>query len=54
MRKTHRYLILILLLAFALRLFHLGEQSLWYDEGVSWYLTQFNLPDLIRWTAADI
>ncbi len=54
MRKTHRYLILILLLAFALRLFRLGEQSLWYDEGVSWYLTQFSLSELIRWTAADI
>ena len=54
MRKTYRYLILILLLAFFLRLFRLGEQSLWYDEGVTWYLTQFSLPELISWTAADI
>ncbi|MEM7030874.1 MAG: glycosyltransferase family 39 protein [Chloroflexota bacterium] len=47
-------LILILWLALALRLFQLETQSLWYDEGVTWYLTQFSLPQLVAWTAADI
>ena len=47
-------LILIVWLALALRLFLLGQQSLWYDEGVTWYLTRFNLLGLIRWTAGDI
>jgi mannosyltransferase len=34
----------ICLLAFSLRVFHLGTQSLWYDEGLSVYLA--NLPPL--------
>ncbi len=46
--------LLIILIAFALRLTMLGEQSLWYDEGVTWLLSQMQLPDLINWTAADI
>ena len=45
---------ILLWLALALRLFRLDDQSLWYDEGVTWYLTQFPLIDQVRWTAADI
>ncbi len=52
--RDRRLIIFIVFAAFALRLFHLGTQSLWYDEGVSWYLTRFSLPELARWTAADI
>ncbi len=40
---TPRYrwlLILIILLAFGLRVFHLDTQSIWYDEGLSIYLAQ--------------
>ena len=44
----------ILLLAFGLRAYRLPAQSLWYDEGVSWYLTQKTLPELTAWTAHDI
>ena len=33
-------LLFILLLAFALRVFHLDAQSIWYDEGLSIYLAQ--------------
>jgi uncharacterized membrane protein len=44
----------LLLLAFALRLYRLPAQSLWYDEGVSWYLTRLSLPALTVWTANDI
>ncbi len=54
MKKERVALLGLLCLALALRLSALGKQSLWYDEGVSWYLTRFSLPDLIRWTAADI
>ena len=44
----------ILLLAFGLRLFHLGSQSLWEDEIFT--ATQAVLPikDLLAWTAGDI
>jgi len=54
MNKHRLWLPVIIFIAFALRLTLLGEQSLWYDEGVSWLLTQKSLPDLIQWTAADI
>ena len=46
--------LLLLLLALALRLFHLGTQSLWYDEGVTAAISQRSLADLARWTADDI
>jgi mannosyltransferase len=42
------------LLALALRLYRLGAQSLWYDEGVSVYLARMSLPQLTAWTADDI
>jgi mannosyltransferase len=44
----------LFLLAFALRVYRLQAQSLWYDEGVSWYLTRMSLPVLTVWTANDI
>ena len=44
----------ILLLAFALRLYRLGDQSIWYDEGVSIHLAQKGLAALTAHTAGDI
>ena len=46
--------LLILLLAFALRLTALDAQSLWYDEGVTAVVAQYDPLTLIRWTADDI
>jgi len=40
--------------AFVLRLFHLDYQSLWYDEGFSWWLSSQSLDEIIARTAADI
>ncbi|MCC6456510.1 MAG: hypothetical protein IT328_16255 [Caldilineaceae bacterium] len=48
------WLLLLLLVGFALRLFHLGSGSLWYDETVSAYLAAQPLPELIAHTARDI
>lgn len=45
---------LILLGGFAARLYHLGANSLWYDETVSLFLAKSELPELIRHTAGDI
>ncbi len=53
-RCYSRFFILILLLAFGLRLFRLDAQSLWYDEGVTATVAQYDAIRLIRWTAADI
>ncbi len=47
-------LLALLLLATALRVYRLPAQSLWYDEGVSWYLTRMSPPALTVWTANDI
>jgi mannosyltransferase len=44
----------LILLAFALRVYRLPAQNLWYDEGVSWYLTGMPLRALTEWTANDI
>ncbi|MGC8880425.1 MAG: glycosyltransferase family 39 protein [Anaerolineae bacterium] len=44
----------IVLIGFALRVYRLAAQSLWYDEAVSWHLTQMSLPQLTVWTANDI
>lgn len=45
---------LLLLLAFALRVYRLGAQSLWYDEAVSAQVAAKGLAELTRWTANDI
>ena len=54
MKRNIGWLVVIILIAFALRLLLLGKQSLWYDEGVTWMLSQMPLAELIQWTAADI
>lgn len=54
--QTHVRLLslLAILVGFGLRLYHLGTESLWYDETVSVALAQKSIPDLIRHTAGDI
>jgi mannosyltransferase len=47
-------LVLILLLAFALRLYRLGYQSIWYDEAVSIHLATKDLRGITQHTAGDI
>ncbi|MCB0210731.1 MAG: glycosyltransferase family 39 protein [Anaerolineae bacterium] len=54
MKKNWLWLIILIWVATALRLAWLDQQSLWYDEGVTWMLSQMSLTDLINWTAADI
>lgn len=54
-QRVHLFAVLCsLLAAFALRIQHLGEQSLWYDETVSAYLASNSLSALIAHTARDI
>lgn len=50
-----RFVLLILfLLAFALRLYRLENQSLWWDEGISLHLATTSLAELIADRAANI
>jgi uncharacterized membrane protein len=53
-KRTYLLLLLILLAGFALRLYRLGAESLWYDETVSAFLASESVPDLIGHTARDI
>lgn len=47
-------LLLVMALALGLRLYQLGAQSLWYDEGVTATVAQRGLSELTQWTAHDI
>ncbi|MCB0182813.1 MAG: glycosyltransferase family 39 protein, partial [Caldilineaceae bacterium] len=53
-RRSTTLLLALILAAFALRVYHLDTQSLWYDEGVTATLTQRDLAELTTWTARDI
>jgi len=46
-------IVAIIILAFALRIYRLDHQSIWYDEGVSVYLANQSLTDLIAGVSAD-
>lgn len=48
------WLVLVLLGAFAYRVYRLGAESLWYDETVSLYLARLDLAALTQHTAGDI
>jgi mannosyltransferase len=55
--RFNRYkslLVVIMLLGFALRLYRLGADSLWYDETVSAFLAAETVPELIGHTTRDI
>lgn len=56
MRRFNWFLALvaIVLMSFALRVFRLDAQSLWYDEAFSVYLAHFDLAEITARTAADI
>ena len=52
--RNSQFLFILLLAAFALRLYRLGVASLWYDETVSAFLARQDLVALTRHTAGDI
>lgn len=45
--------VFLVLGAWLLRLYHLGEQSLWFDEGWSWHLGRMSLGEMALTTAGD-
>ncbi len=57
LRRANRWTVAVALLTLAgagLRAFHLGAQSLWYDEGFSVHLAQMPLREATAWTARDV
>jgi uncharacterized membrane protein len=53
-KRSYLALLAILLLAFALRVYRLDSQSLWYDEAVTARVASQGIGELTRWTAGDI
>ena len=54
MKRDKLLLILILLLAFGLRVWGLGDRNLWWDEGFSSWIAQQPTLQLIERTASDV
>jgi mannosyltransferase len=53
-KRNYLALLALLLLAFALRVYRLDSQSLWYDEAVTAKVASQGIRELTRWTADDI
>jgi 4-amino-4-deoxy-L-arabinose transferase-like glycosyltransferase len=53
---TNYYVLLtfIILLAFAARLYILGDAPIWYDEGLVGWAARLSLLESARWTASDV
>ncbi len=47
-------LLVILLLAFALRLFRLPDANIWWDEGLAVWAARMSILDMVRWTSVDV
>lgn len=55
MKRSHRLLLgVILLVAFALRLTRLGDQNIWWDEGLSVVASRMSFTGATLWTASDV
>lgn len=54
MKRDKLPLILILLLAFGLRVWGLGDRNLWWDEGFSAWIAQLPALQLVERTASDV
>ncbi len=53
-RREVLIVVFLTALAFALGVYRLTAQSLWYDEGVSVWVSGMPLAKMLRWTAHDI
>jgi mannosyltransferase len=44
----------LLLVSFGLRVYRLGDKSVWWDEGLAAWAARQPLADIARWTSADV
>lgn len=47
-------LVILLLASFGLRVYRLGDKSVWWDEGLAAWAARRSLAEIARWTAADV
>ncbi len=53
--KPHKNLLLLLILiAFGLRIWGLAEHNIWWDEGIGIWLSRMPAVEIVRWTAGDV
>ena len=53
-RQKIPILVVVLLVAFLLRVEGLAERNIWWDEGIGVWLARMSVQDGIRWTAGDV
>ncbi len=54
MKRETAVLLLLLLLAFGLRVWGLADHNIWWDEGVGAWAARLPAPEIVRWTAHDV
>ncbi|RME33638.1 MAG: hypothetical protein D6793_09535, partial [Thermoflexia bacterium] len=53
--KRHAWLLVAgLLVAFALRVYRLGDQNIWWDEGLAIWAVRHGFVETTLWTAGDV
>ncbi|MBL7184052.1 MAG: glycosyltransferase family 39 protein [Anaerolineae bacterium] len=53
-QTTTLLLVVLLLASFGLRVYRLGDKSVWWDEGLAVWSARQSLAAIARWTAADV
>ena len=53
-QTTTLLLVVLLLASFGLRVYRLGDKSVWWDEGLAVWSARQSLTAIARWTAADV
>ena len=48
------FLLVLLLVSFGLRVYRLGDKSVWWDEGLAAWAARQSPADIARWTSADV
>jgi 4-amino-4-deoxy-L-arabinose transferase-like glycosyltransferase len=51
---TPLLLLLVLLASFGLRVYRLGDKSVWWDEGLAAWSARQSLVEIAQWTSADV
>ncbi len=54
MKRYSLFLLMGLLAAFALRVYRLGDQNIWWDEGLAIWAVRYGFAETTLWTAGDV
>ncbi len=54
MKRRHKLLVPLLLMAFGLRIWGIADHNIWWDEGIGVWLARMPVLESVRWTAGDV